>query len=134
MKAHAFRLKQGQDLRKMIENYSKDHNIKAGIILTCVGSLEYVAIRTADSKTVKEYNDKYEIASLAGTISPDGVHLHIAFADKDAVMYGGHLRSGRVYTTAEVVIGELKDIVFSRELDCSTGFKELVVGDNHGKA
>jgi hypothetical protein len=39
IKVHVLRLKPGQDLRKEIEAYVQQQNIKAGWIQTCVGSL-----------------------------------------------------------------------------------------------
>ena len=55
-------------------------------------------------------------------------HLHISLADKEGKLVGGHLVGECVvFTTAEVVIGALEGIVFEREFDAETGFKELVV-------
>ena len=33
----------------------------------------------------------------------------------------------KVFTTAEIVIGQLPGVVFKREMDSSTGYKELEV-------
>ncbi|PSI00179.1 PPC domain-containing DNA-binding protein, partial [Synechococcus lacustris] len=69
-----------------------------------------------------------EILSLAGTLSPDGAHLHIAIADSSGAVIGGHLCAGSlVRTTAEMVIGLLPDWRFSRELDLATGHAELQI-------
>jgi len=44
------------------------------------------------------------------------------------VTLGGHLQDGNIVrTTAELVIGELTDVSFSRLLDPETGYDELVV-------
>ena len=41
---------------------------------------------------------------------------------------GGHLGAGSiVYTTAEIVVADLKGARFRRELDPATTFKELVI-------
>lgn len=40
MKIIAFRLKPGSDLKTAIEEKSKEENIKAGFIVSCVGSLK----------------------------------------------------------------------------------------------
>ena len=45
---HPFRLKPGQDLKKEIEAYVKAHDIKAGYVITCVGSLTNYNIRFAN--------------------------------------------------------------------------------------
>ena len=74
MKEHAFRLTKGQDLKVELEKYVQDNNIKAGIIVSCVGCL--------------------------------------------------------VNTTAEIVIVELENYCFSREMDKSAGYRELVINKN----
>ena len=67
-----------------------------------------------------------EILSLCGTLSPDGSHLHIAVADRNGAVIGGHLCAGSlVRTTAELVIGLLPHWQFRRELDPATGYTEL---------
>ena len=69
-----------------------------------------------------------EILSLSATLSPDGAHLHIAVADLQGSVIGGHLGAGSlVRTTAELVIGLLPEWRFSRELDPATGYPELVI-------
>ena len=134
MKTHAFRLKPNQDLRTSIEGYVRAHQIKAGAILTCVGSLKHATIRMANasaldkSNQIKEYNQKFEIVSLVGTLSDEKCHLHISLSDKNGNVVGGHLKKGcLIYTTAEIVIAELKNLTFTREQDEATGFVELVV-------
>jgi predicted DNA-binding protein with PD1-like motif len=54
--------------------------------------------------------------------------LHLAFSDSTGRTIGGHLLDGcRVYTTAEIVLGELPGLVFAREKDPTYGYQELVV-------
>jgi predicted DNA-binding protein with PD1-like motif len=41
---------------------------------------------------------------------------------------GGHLAHGcKIYTTAEIVIGATDEIVFTRETDAETTYKELKI-------
>ena len=68
------------------------------------------------------------LLSLAGTLSPDGPHLHIAVSDADGRVTGGHMGPGCIVrTTAEVLVMLLPDFRFSREDDPATGYKELFV-------
>ena len=132
MKTHAFRLRPGQNLREEIEKFVKEKNIKAGVILTCVGNLKKAIIRMADAKETKTYEDdgSFEIISLVGTVETGNSHLHIAISDKEGNIFGGHLKEGSVVgVTAEIVIGELEGVTFRRELDEDTGYDELVVGE-----
>ena len=127
MKTYVIRLKPGQDLKEELKNIVVSKNIKAGFILTCVGSLKKAKLRLAEEK-IEVFDGKFEIVSLVGTLSPDGVHIHISLADKSGKAIGGHLKEDCIiHTTAEIVIGESEDCVFSRELDENTGFKELKI-------
>jgi predicted DNA-binding protein with PD1-like motif len=69
-----------------------------------------------------------EILTLAGSLAPDGPHLHIAVSDADGRVTGGHMGSGCVVrTTAEVLVALLPRHEFTREIDPATGFRELAV-------
>ena len=125
---HAFRLKPGQDLRKEIEAFVQKENILAGWIITCVGSLTQTNLRFANQPGGSGSNGHFEIVSLTGTISTSGSHLHMSVSDSLGRTIGGHLLDGNmVYTTAEIVIGESKSLVFSREKDGTTAWEELQV-------
>lgn len=74
------------------------------------------------------YRGHFEIVSLVGTLSANGSHLHLAVADSTGRTIGGHLLDGcRVYTAAEIVLGELPALDFRRETDPAFGYLELVV-------
>jgi uncharacterized protein len=129
MKTYALRLKPGQDLRLELEDFVAAKRLRAGLVLTCVGSLTKAALRLADASDTTLLEGKFEIVSLVGTFSTDGPHLHISVSDQAGETYGGHLQTGSlVYTTAEVVLGELEEHTFSRTIDPQTGYDELVVG------
>lgn len=127
MKTYVIRLKPGQDLKEELKNIVVSENIKAGFILTCVGSLKKAKLRLAE-ENIEKFDEKFEIVSLVGTLSQDGIHIHISLADKNGKVIGGHLKEDCIiHTTAEIVIGECEDCTFSRELDKNTGFKELEI-------
>lgn len=131
MKAHSIRLTYGMDLKEEIEKYTAEKNIKAGCILSAVGCLNKLVLRTAGAKSIETIEDDFEIVSATGTISKDGCHIHISVSDNKLKTYGGHLKKGcRVNTTVELVLLELDSIVFSREMDEKTGYKELVIKEN----
>ena len=132
MKTIIFRLKPGQDLKKSIEDIVKKHDVKAGFIISCVGGIDQAVVRMAgakpDKQDVRTFTDNYEIVSLVGTVSVNGVHLHMSFSAEDGTVLGGHLKEGTIINpTAEIVLGFEENIEFSREMDAETGFKELVV-------
>lgn len=127
-KVHAFRLKPGEDLKASVSNYAREHNIEAGWIVTCVGSLTDYSIRFANQQNTDSASGHFEIVSLVGTVSVNGSHLHISIADSTGKVIGGHLQDGcKIYTTAEIVIGESTEMIFRREKDGSTPWEELQV-------
>jgi uncharacterized protein len=127
-KIHAFRLKPGQDLKQEILSYVQTHKIEAGWIVTCVGSVTQYHLRFANQQEGSKSNGHFEIVSLVGTVSINGSHLHMSVSDSTGKTIGGHLLdSNLVYTTAEIVIGEGKQLIFTREKDRSTPWEELQV-------
>lgn len=69
-----------------------------------------------------------EILQISGTVSKNGLHLHMTISDSKGKVKGGHVRPGcRVRTTAELVLGIIPDISFERTYDEATGYKELKV-------
>lgn len=127
-KIYAFRLLPGEDLKQSLVKFTKKNNIEAGYIITCVGSLKQANIRLAAQSETTRYNENFEIVSLIGTLSSNGVHLHIAISDKKGKTIGGHLMDGNIiYTTAELVVGEALELRFERNSDPVTGYQELSV-------
>ena len=129
MKTHTFRLKPQQDLFDSIEDFVKLNNIEAGCVLSSVGSLTHATLRLANRNYNNEYDGHFEIVSMTGTVSIHGSHIHVAISDGDGATIGGHLVSGcKIYTTAEIVLLELEDVVYKRELfENDSGYEELVV-------
>lgn len=128
MKTFAIRLTEWQDLKKEILIFTRKNNILAGCILTCVGSLKKIHVRMADEKISKIFEKNYEINSLVGTFSQDWIHLHISISDEEGKLLWWHLLEWNIfYTTAEIVIGSLEDMIFSRKFDEKTWFKELII-------
>lgn len=124
---HCFRLKKGADLKKAIENYAIENHI-SGIILCCVGCLNVLKIRLADGVSILEKEGQFEIVSITGTLSKDGVHIHISVSDETSNTIGGHLKDGCIVnTTAEICLLEIEQIEFKREYDSETGYDELVI-------
>jgi len=128
-RAHALRLRPGDDLREALLAYVAQQHLGAGAVLTCVGSLTVATLRLANQEGPTEYRGHFEIVSLVGTLSATGgSHLHLSVADSTGRTLGGHLLAGcRVYTTAEIVLVALTELEFTRETDPTFGYKELVV-------
>ena len=128
MKVFAIRLKPHDDLRQSLKNFVKQEDIKAGFILSAIGSLQKAKIRFANQDISTVLTEKFEIIALNGTIATTGVHLHIAISDREGKTIGGHLDDGCIiYTTAEIVIGASEEFTFNRIFDQQTGYQELEI-------
>jgi uncharacterized protein len=126
MKTFPLRLHPGEDLKLSLVAFAEQNQVRAGLVLTCVGSLTQVALRLANQPETSLFEGKVEIVSLVGTLGPDGPHLHISISDQTGKTFGGHLQDGSlIYTTAEIVLADLEDWVFAREIDPLTTYDEL---------
>jgi predicted DNA-binding protein with PD1-like motif len=130
-KVHVFRIKPQQELASEISRYCRQNNISSGVVIGIIGSLE-----DAKLSYLKELPGKYkpenyegplEIVCAQGSIALKDteliVHIHIHIARLDGC-WGGHLVEATVFSTAEVVIGEL-DYQLHRYTDQYTGLNEL---------
>jgi hypothetical protein len=126
---YAFRLHPGQDIKNELMSFAKQNHIEAGYVITCVGSLNKATLRLANQSHTEQWEKKFEIVSLVGTFGESsGAHLHMSISDSTGKTLGGHLTEGNlVYTTAEIVVGELLDVRFSRQPDSVTTYNELII-------
>ncbi|MEO5599668.1 MAG: PPC domain-containing DNA-binding protein [Cyclobacteriaceae bacterium] len=128
LKVYVIRLKPRHDLKQSLQKFAREHEIKASVILTCVGSLTNYNLRFANPKNSNALSGHFEIVSLTGTLSDTSCHIHLSLSDKNGVTLGGHLMDGNtIYSTAEISIGILPDLVFDRILDTTYGFHELEI-------
>ena len=131
MKIFPLRLRPGQDLRAALEAVLTQHGdgAGAGFVLQGIGSLGVAQLRLAGAEQPLELRGDLEILTLAGSLAPGGAHLHMALADAQGRMLGGHVVAGCIVrTTAEILIAFLPDHEVSREPDLGgSGFRELVV-------
>jgi uncharacterized protein len=122
------RLEPGADLRASLEATAKSAGGLSAFVVCGIGSLAGATLRLAGAESPKSVQGEVEILSLSGTLSPDGAHLHMAIADAQGRVIGGHVCYGNtVRTTAELLLVSLSEWHLGREHDVGTGFKELVV-------
>lgn len=134
MQAHPLRLPPGADLRAALEDELQRLQLQAAIVIQGIGSLSVAQLRFAGAEAPTELRGDLEILTLAGSISPDGAHLHMAIADARAQVYGGHVAHGCIVrTTAELLLALLPEHRFAREHDAASGFAELVIRDEPHK-
>lgn len=126
-----FRVKPKQELSSEIAQYCAQQGITSGVVIGIIGSVEsaklnYLKELPGMYETL-EYMGPLEIVCAQGSValkdSETIVHIHIQLADRDGC-HGGHLVEATVFSTAEVVIGELEQQLM-RYTDSYTGLNEL---------
>jgi predicted DNA-binding protein with PD1-like motif len=130
-----FRVQPGQELLTEISSYCNKDNITSGVIMGIIGSLEKARlsflVRLPGEYMTVDYAGPLEIVCAQGSVAlgEDNhiIHIHIQISDQE-VCRGGHLVEARVFSTAEVVIGEL-DYQLHRTIDKYTGLNELTQDD-----
>jgi hypothetical protein len=129
LRIHVFRLRPGDDLLGSIRAYVNANHIEAAVLLSAVGSLTQASIRYANQPEAHIHTGHFEIASITGTIEEGGEHVHLSIATGQGNMFGGHVTTGcKIYTTAEVTLGEIEGVRFTRETDREgSGWDELKV-------
>lgn len=122
------RLHPGDDVRAAVVAALRDSGHQAGFVLQGIGSLAVAQLRYAGRPDATGLRGDLEILTLAGSIAPDGAHLHMSVSDAHGGVFGGHVGPGCVVrTTAELLLALLPGQRFSRELDLRTGFAELKI-------
>jgi uncharacterized protein len=125
---HPLRLMPGDDLRGTLASALQSLGVSAAFVLQGIGSLSVAQLRMAGASHATELRGDLEILTLAGSLSPDGPHLHMSVSDAAGRVHGGHVASGcTVRTTAEVLLALLPAHRFSRQPDTGTGYDELVI-------
>lgn len=128
MQEYAIRLKKGQDLYNSVFDFCKQHDIKAGVVVSGVGCVSKARIRDAGGVDIHELNEPLEIISLMGTVSKNRLHLHIGFSKQDLSVVGGHLLEGTIVnTTCELVLLSSDKYEFKKQFDKDTGYNEILI-------
>ena len=130
-KVHVFRVKPRQELGREIVRYCRQNGISSGVVIGIIGSVVSARLnflRELPGKyETKEYEGPLEIVCAQGSVALKDteliVHVHLQVSSQNECR-GGHLVEATVFSTAEVVIGEL-DYQLYRYTDDYTGLNEL---------
>ncbi|MBA3724415.1 MAG: DNA-binding protein [Candidatus Levybacteria bacterium] len=123
------RLERGEEVLSVLKIFCQDHRIKNASV-SGIGSIESptLAHYTVDTKkySEKELVGVYEVTALLGTVAlfekQPLLHLHITLGDESMQAFAGHLVSGTVSATLEVIITVLPS-AFEKEHDEEIGLK-----------
>jgi predicted DNA-binding protein with PD1-like motif len=127
------RLPPACDLRREIELAVSALPEQSGFVLSGIGSLTQASLRFAAAESSTLLVEPLEILSLAGSVTPEGAHLHASVSTASGRVLGGHLSYGcLVRTTAEVLIAVLPEWRLSRQHDSASGYTELAIARRLG--
>ena len=131
------RLEDGDIVHEEIEQFARDHAIKAAALIILggadKGSRLIVGPENGRSKPVTPMehilDDVHEIAGV-GTLFPDEegipiLHMHMAGGRKTSTVTGCVRNGVKTWHILEVIVFELVDSTGVRTLDPETGFKFL---------
>jgi predicted DNA-binding protein with PD1-like motif len=129
---HTFRVKPKEKLAESIAKFCQEKGIVSGVIISLLGSLNSVDLgflkKLPGQFITKKFDGPLEIVNATGTIAltenKPVIHIHIEVSNENGAI-GGHLVEAEIFSTAEVVIGEL-DQQIKRQKDEFTGLNELI--------
>ena len=107
------RFDKGEDFMGSLSSWCVENDVQSAGILCGIGMLEDMEIGRYNGieYTRMTESESCEILSLQGSVSmKEGVpfiHLHVSFADHNFKAIGGHLFSGRVSMTIELVLAPM---------------------------
>ncbi len=105
MHAVPLRLGPGSDLRRTLEEFAQAREA-SGFVMGVVGDLSTAAFQCPGQPAPTVMEGELEIITLNGTLSPEGVHLHLSLSDGGCQVWGGHLEHGTlVRKGADVLLG-----------------------------
>jgi predicted DNA-binding protein with PD1-like motif len=144
-KALMIRVLPGSDLLEGIEQACKETGIRAGMVVSCIGSLQkasFLFVVPAQNKVGAQYGDPLilegplEFLGAQGTVGLEDsgnvfVHLHGLASDKNGTVHGGHLVKGEcpVLITCEVGIAPVEGVRLVRRMDPEVGWRVLIPGE-----
>lgn len=107
METLALHLEPGSDVRRSLEALASQEGGQ-GFVLSVVGNLSQAVFQCPGKAEPTRLRGELEIITLAGTLSPSGVHLHLSFSDGDCRVWGGHLEPGTlVLRGVDLLVGFL---------------------------
>lgn len=107
-------LDSGEEAMECLQAFAKKQQISAAQI-TAIGAFENVVLEYFDWNSKQylsnEVNEQVEVASMIGDVAtaPSGepsLHVHLVVGRRDGSALAGHLGSGRVRPTLEVLVTE----------------------------
>lgn len=109
----ALRLAEGEEVVKTITDFAADKQVAAAEV-SGIGALSDVVLGFFELQN-RDYhrntvNEQVEVVSLVGNLAEHNgkpkLHAHIVVARRDGIALGGHLMSGHVRPTLELIVSD----------------------------
>jgi len=111
MRALPYHLSAGSDLLDCLQQLALHHGGQ-GFVLGVVGNLSQAAFLCPGQPQPTVVRGELEIITLQGTLTANGVHLHLSCSDAACQVWGGHLEPGTlVLKGVDLLIGCLEPAV-----------------------
>ena len=121
------KLAPGSDLRLSLEELAQRDGI-SGFVLGVVGNLTKASFQCPGQAEPTVLEGDLEVITLNGTLSPEGVHLHLSLSDGACQVWGGHLEPGTIVQKGvDLLIGVLEQSEGSPKQQTSTPRLEIAV-------
>jgi uncharacterized protein len=125
------RLFSGEDIYLSLKTVCQKHKVETAVVICGIGQLKQFKLGYFKAKgnyTPQEFIKAHELLSLSGIISSSGTdykfHLHAVLGNEEKQAVGGHLLSGTVEITNEIVL--LKNsLPIKRRITEETGLDSL---------
>ncbi len=125
------KIEKGEQVLPALEKAIKRYAVKSGTVLWAVGMIEKAEIGYFQGPNYKKdsYRERMEVVSFHGSITENEprLHIHIALANSNHEVFGGHFFSGEANPLLEVQIQKLDLITMRREKNMQSGLKELYI-------
>jgi predicted DNA-binding protein with PD1-like motif len=114
------KLDDGEDFLGEICRALESTGSSSGVVLSCAGMMRNTILAYYKGEYIERaLPSPMEIISVEGNIArgDDGSlqpHIHVALADENLNVYGGHLRGAMVHNTAEIAILIPRDVSLIR--------------------
>jgi predicted DNA-binding protein with PD1-like motif len=132
------KLDDGQNLFSELGKIMMKHGAESAIILSGIGMLQDFEIGYYDGGKylTKHFGEPMELVSMHGSIAASqesSIHIHVALANEEHNVIGGHLMKAKVCVLNEIVLLKMDQIELNRALNDKSGLYELKIsGGNEG--
>lgn len=108
-------LERGEEIIQTLQSFCQQENIKSGW-LSGLGAVDEMTLGYYELRTKqyhwRNFSGDLEVTSLTGNITQlenkAFLHIHTTISNEELQSFGGHLKSGRVGVTLEVLIDSLE--------------------------